>query len=525
MINYFEWPQKKILVTSLRLDTQNPRLTESGKKITQPEIINYLIEHEKVIDLAKGIARQGYFLNEQPIVYKEGDKFIVLEGNRRVTACKILINPDLVKSNGKRKVVKALTEDFDISLIAKLNVFVAPSREEADIMIVNRHRGGSIIEKWDVTKHDRFLHNRYIGGEKIEVMAQKFAMPKSEVKKSLQRFNVFSEMNKLDIEEKYKSVLQGEVKFNMTNVERVYDSKYGRDFLGIEFDENGQVIKKLPVEEYNKRLKKVVEEVIKGKINSRTLNTEGEKKVYFEKLINSSEFNKAIKPDVKYNKDYIIKDEEAEEVVIEPSSSSKTRKGAVPAIKLFAQELSFITKNKRIDDIFEELKRLNLKNTSNAVAVLLRSYIDMVTYQFMKKKNGITELLKIEGEKQNNDNAKKVAGIKQYMLELGIKESKIEETRIQKSAKLKGSLNSDFIPSLRYMLDYLAKSDLITEPKLKASLSSYITKGNTIDKVIGHNEFNLLVHNEYYTNDADELKSAWNKLEPILEYMVNEINS
>jgi hypothetical protein len=138
MINYFEWPKRKISITTLKLDSENPRLTQSGKKNSQSDIIDYLIENEKVIELAKSIIQQNYFLNEQPIVTKENNKFIVLEGNRRVTACKILLNPDLIKSDSKRTQIKRLLKNFDIEIIKKLEVYISPDRPSADQMIVNK---------------------------------------------------------------------------------------------------------------------------------------------------------------------------------------------------------------------------------------------------------------------------------------------------------------------------------------------------------------------------------------------------
>ncbi len=525
MINYFEWPERRIAVTSLRLDTQNPRLTGIGKKITQPEIIQYLIEHENVIDLAKSIARSGYFRNEDPIVCKEDDRFVVLEGNRRICACKILLNPDLVKNDGKRSVIKNLLKEFDVSVIAKLKVIISPNREAADIMIVNRHTGGSVVEKWDKTKQDRFLYNRHAAGESIDEMSIKFSIPKSDIRKALQRYAVFTEILKLELEPKYKNVLTEEVKFSMTNVERVYDSKYGRDFLGMEFSEKGEIIRKLPPVEYSKRLKKVVEGVIRNEINSRTLNKEEDKKEYFSKLLNSKEFDTTIKPNIKYNEAFTKIDEVAKEDQESETPPKETKRNVVPNNKLFDVNLSFVTKVKRIDDIFNEIKELNIRKHPNAIAVLFRSYIDMVTYQFLKKDDRMSQLFKQEGEKIKVDNQKKIELVKSYIVDLGVRESKIDITQIQKSLKLKSSLSKDFIPSLRYMLDFLAKSELITEAKLKQSLQSHLNTGKQLDKVIGHNEFNLLVHNEYYTNDAEELKAAWGKLQPILEYMINDISS
>jgi hypothetical protein len=526
MTNYFEWPKRKLSVTTLRLDYENPRLTQFGSKPNQSEIIDYLIENEKVLDLAKSIIVQSYFLNEQPIVTKENNKFVVLEGNRRVAACKILINPDLIKSDNKRNSLKKLLKDFDLSIIGKLEVYIAPDRSSADDMIVNRHTGGSVVEKWDKTKQDRFIYNRFTDGESIESLSQKFSISKGDIKKAIRRYNVFSEINKLDLEEQYKKVLREEVKFSMTNVERVYDSKFGRDFLGVNFDDEGKIKKLLPKEEFSKRLKTIVEKVIKGEINSRTLNTEKEKEVYLKNLIKSDTFDSTIELDEKYADVEPDERERKREEEEEKKEKELVKTGrTTSSVKLINGNLHFITGIKRIDDIFNEMKDLNIKKHPNSIAVLLRSYIDMVTYQFLKKNNGIREILIVQGLKLKQDNEKTIKIITDFFKTEYKIEEEIDIAKLSRALKLNGGISKEFTPSLRYMLDHLTKSDLISEPKLKSTLQSYLNKDSKVDKVIGHNEFNLLVHNEYYINDQEGLKSVWDKLESILEYMVNNIKS
>lgn len=81
-------------IDNLKLDVRNPRFSyQSAKEMNQTEIVKYLIANHAVYELAKAIAINGYLLNEEPIVSKEGDSYVVLEGNRRVAACKILLNP------------------------------------------------------------------------------------------------------------------------------------------------------------------------------------------------------------------------------------------------------------------------------------------------------------------------------------------------------------------------------------------------------------------------------------------------
>lgn len=169
-------------------------------------------------------------LNE-PIVCKENGKYVVLEGNRRTSACKILNDPELVAITSKNRTYKSLASIVNNDLVKQLTVIVAPSREAADVLMVNIHTQGSPVEKWDKTKQDRFFYNRYVDGESIDTMSLKFNLPKSAIKDSIARHNFFLEFLDLDLDEKEKREISDETKFKMTNAERFYKSKPGREFL------------------------------------------------------------------------------------------------------------------------------------------------------------------------------------------------------------------------------------------------------------------------------------------------------
>jgi hypothetical protein len=93
--DFSSWPQRAISVTTLQLDPQNPRIPPTDRELTQPELIAELVEHDDVYGLAKEIVEQGYWPLESLIAVKEGSKSIVVEGNRRLAALKVLINPTL----------------------------------------------------------------------------------------------------------------------------------------------------------------------------------------------------------------------------------------------------------------------------------------------------------------------------------------------------------------------------------------------------------------------------------------------
>jgi hypothetical protein len=91
----FGWQKAPVATLKLQLDALNPRI-DVPDSASQEQIRSSLIESEKVVDLARAIVRtNGVMAGERIIVTTENNRFIVLEGNRRVCACQILIKPEL----------------------------------------------------------------------------------------------------------------------------------------------------------------------------------------------------------------------------------------------------------------------------------------------------------------------------------------------------------------------------------------------------------------------------------------------
>lgn len=81
----------------LNFDTRNPRLVEYGdlSDLTEQEHIKLLWKRMAVDEVLLSIATDGFWSYEPLIVCKEDGKWIVIEGNRRLAAVKILLSPKL----------------------------------------------------------------------------------------------------------------------------------------------------------------------------------------------------------------------------------------------------------------------------------------------------------------------------------------------------------------------------------------------------------------------------------------------
>ena len=279
-LDFGNWTQRLLSVEHLKLDIDNPRFSYfSKKKMNQTEIIKFLIDRFEVYELAKDIATDGYLLNEEPIVCKEGESYVVLEGNRRVAACKILLNPHRYLSSQKAQNILKYNYSLD-----KLNCHVSPTRKDADILIYRRHTT-TPVRRWETISQDAHVHKLFSEeAYTIEEIAAKLSESTTNVRKALRRYHIHQySMTLFEDNPSLREAISND-KFPITNLERLYDYKDGIDFLGISFTFNGEIRKRLDVEEVNKRLRFIVEEVLNDNFNSRVFNRESDKKEYIEYL-------------------------------------------------------------------------------------------------------------------------------------------------------------------------------------------------------------------------------------------------
>ncbi|MCA9032899.1 MAG: ParB N-terminal domain-containing protein, partial [Planctomycetaceae bacterium] len=82
-------------VDDLTFDMQNPRMAEFDHGTDEASVIKLLWESMDVRELVQSIAASGYFPHEPLIVACEKGRNVVIEGNRRLAAVKLLLNRQL----------------------------------------------------------------------------------------------------------------------------------------------------------------------------------------------------------------------------------------------------------------------------------------------------------------------------------------------------------------------------------------------------------------------------------------------
>ena len=153
----------RIPIDQLVLDSGNPRIP--GMEETEAETIGLMLRDQrkagtnKLVALATSIAEHGYSANDPLLVKPLGeDRFLVVEGNRRVTAMKLAVAPSLLPAEfsdlGKR--FEALGEKM-----AGIEPFclVSENDEYLKRMMWLRHSGtggGEGLDPWNSAQKARY---------------------------------------------------------------------------------------------------------------------------------------------------------------------------------------------------------------------------------------------------------------------------------------------------------------------------------------------------------------------------------
>lgn len=138
-------------------DPRNPRFPEDQREALAngDEIFDYLADAFDALLLAESIARHGYFASEPMIVLENAESWIVLEGNRRLTALYGLARPDLREDFDNRERWDEAAETAAVTLDFEVPTLVVDARQDADAVIGFRHIG-SVLE-WKPLQRARFL--------------------------------------------------------------------------------------------------------------------------------------------------------------------------------------------------------------------------------------------------------------------------------------------------------------------------------------------------------------------------------
>lgn len=169
-----EAPTKMVDVVDLRLDVLNPRRTDRDIHKHQKNLLIELYRQFDIDDLLTSLSTYGYFSEEPLIATTEPGKspdvppYIVVEGNRRLAALKILIFKKDRQAVNIRQ-LPTVTEKAK-SRINPVPVKVYPTREEIHPYLGVRHIVG--VKPWGALAKAKYVRNLREKGHSLTEVAK-----------------------------------------------------------------------------------------------------------------------------------------------------------------------------------------------------------------------------------------------------------------------------------------------------------------------------------------------------------------
>ncbi|WP_394391011.1 ParB N-terminal domain-containing protein [Shewanella woodyi] len=239
------WWEKRALrsIDQLKLWQDNPRLDPAESHITLADFTEELIsipsDKQSFMELISSIADKGYLSFDPIVVWKdEQDRYVVAEGNRRVLAMKLLRNPSK-SPRSIRKFVMQQAELIERDSIDKVRVCVAPSFEDCEWYILQRHSTSTIQRRWERLQQQRWivsLCDKY--SNNLEVIRSKTGFTRSEIEKTL-RYVKLRDLSTRNEVVKLMDTQEKEIIYShripMTIIERWFDSADVRDAWGLQY--------------------------------------------------------------------------------------------------------------------------------------------------------------------------------------------------------------------------------------------------------------------------------------------------
>jgi hypothetical protein len=228
-------------VDKLLLDPDNPRLASTGEAASQFEIAQLLWREMAVDELVMSIAANGFFPEEPLFVMPsndEADRYIVVEGNRRLAAVLILLNPEWQQRLRIRD-IPAMSRETLTSL-RTLPVSVYPNREVLWTYLSFRHINSA--KPWDAfskAKYVAHVHDDY--GVPLDEIARRIGDRHSTVQRLYRGYKIFRQAEDeagFDVTDRVKS------RFHFSHLYTAVDYPEFQQFLGIDpanFDEERPV--------------------------------------------------------------------------------------------------------------------------------------------------------------------------------------------------------------------------------------------------------------------------------------------
>ena len=389
-------PEVKLKVGDLVLDHDNPRITHSaGQQEALQKVVND--QRIKLVKLAQSIMEHGLCPMDRLLVMRTRQGYIALEGNRRVAVFKLLTNPaamtGLDMPTPMKRILEGLAKNFRKNRVEPISCFELSSRDDAHYWLNLRHNKGhqgAGVETWKSLAKRRW-EGKPPSVQVLELVTEQVTMTASE---------------RASITEKFPT----------STLERLLENRAVRKELGLDL-KDGKLVSKLPASEIAKPLKKIVTDL-------------ATKRVQVNKLMKTEDMLKYVREDLgKAHLPDLSKARKVERGFDEIPTSEFSKAHPVPRRKPDPSDRKTVIPNtcrlnitdNRIAEISKELRTIRLEDGRNAIAVLMRVFLELSVDHFLEK-NGSSLRFTPHGSTREKWKSldQKLAEVVDMLVEIGV---------------------------------------------------------------------------------------------------------
>jgi hypothetical protein len=226
----------KVPVDRLRLDRLNPRLIGQANNASDESIIARLYRSAEIDELLQSMSANGYLDIEPLIVMQDpnSDCLIVLEGNRRLAALRLLREADPINRMWTSKEIRIRVppvDDLLRSTFHHVSVYAVDSRQRARSFIGFKHINGPA--KWDAYAKAKFAADWYRSERphvSLEAIAGSIGDRHDTIKRMVSAIYVLEQAER---EELFDTHDRNTRKFNFSHLYTALSRSQYMDYLGL----------------------------------------------------------------------------------------------------------------------------------------------------------------------------------------------------------------------------------------------------------------------------------------------------
>lgn len=211
---FAKFKYERIALSLIKLDERNPRIVTLEGLTSQEEIIEYLFEHEELAAFLKKIAAEGRNPGaERPYLVKDGKQYIVVEGNTRIAAYKLLTG-QLAAPAAFSSAVPHIPGPIKDDLLS-IDCTIAPSRDALLPIMASAHFGLGDKTKWGYLGSRKAVYDEWKSGRSISQLAAAFDRKKGQINDLILEYQLYLEALRFDWTPSERQILiDPKVEFN-----------------------------------------------------------------------------------------------------------------------------------------------------------------------------------------------------------------------------------------------------------------------------------------------------------------------